>query len=53
MLRRRQLKVILTELAAIHNASGSRQDMNGTVCRKRVILEPLVEKVSVLVETDG
>ena len=53
MLRRRQLKVILAELAAIHNTRGSWQDMNGAVRRKRIILEPLVEKVSVLVETDG
>ena len=53
MLRRRQLKVLLAELAAIDDASSSRQNMNGSFGRERVILKPLVEKVPVLFETDS
>ena len=52
MLHSRQLEVILTELTAIDDTGRSWQDMDGSVSWEWVILEPVMEEVSILVEAE-
>lgn len=53
VLWRRQLERLLIKLAAVHDAGASGEQVHAAESRHRVMLEPVAEKVPVLLESNG